>query len=72
MWTIIGGILATASRIDEGGGDKDLNIYLTDNAGVQLVRGVNARLPVQRIDHKTGVICQNDPACLLPHGFCLN
>lgn len=33
MWTIIGGILATASRIDEGGGDKDLNIYLTDNAG---------------------------------------
>ena len=37
-----------------------------------VARGVNARLPVQRIDHKTGVICQNDPACLLPHGFCLN
>ena len=37
MGTIMGGILAMAIRIEEGGGDKDLNSYLTDNAGVELV-----------------------------------
>ena len=44
MWTIIGGILATASRIDDGGGDEDLNFYLTDNAGIQLTDNEGAYL----------------------------
>ena len=37
MWTIIGGILATAGRIGGDEGDKDLNIYLTDNEGILLI-----------------------------------